>query len=262
MCYSSFNRRISLFLTSICLAGLSFSFVEVNFSTAAPVQLAQAKKRKVTFRPRKGQPAPKTTLGGGRRHRGVCSQDVTNSPTDAQPEHMKVLVPAETAATTMAEQPTLLVQLPKTSAVAVEVTLLDAEGIGFYQKSVSLEDTETPGVLRLELTSEEAKLEKDKDYSWMVTLVCSEQGAQPEDPFAIGSIRRVEVEPDLTQKLATTADPLERAALYAESGIWYEAIAELDALRREKPEDRAIASAWNDLLASAGLDSLLVTASN
>jgi len=262
MCYSSLNRRLSLLLASFCLAGLSFSFIEVNASIAAPVQLAQAKKRKVIFRPRKGQPAPKTTLGGGRRHRGVCPKDMTNTPADAQPERIKALVPAEAVATTMAEQPTLLVQLPKTSAVAVEVTLLDAKGIGFYQKSIDLEGVETPSVVRLDLMNEEAKLETEKDYSWMVTLVCSKEGARPEDPFAVGSIRRVADEADLAQKLEMTTDPLERAALYAESGIWYEAIAELDALRREKPDDRAIASAWNELLVSAGLDVPLVTASN
>jgi hypothetical protein len=45
-------------------------------------------------------------------------------------------------------------------------------------------------------------------------------------------------------------------ALYAKSGVWYEASANLAALRKAQPNDPEVASAWKELLETAGLDAI------
>jgi hypothetical protein len=47
---------------------------------------------------------------------------------------------------------------------------------------------------------------------------------------------------------------LERVNLYAKSGIWYDAVANLAALQKTQPNNPEVASAWKDLLRGVGLD--------
>ena len=49
---------------------------------------------------------------------------------------------------------------------------------------------------------------------------------------------------------------MELPALYAQAGIWYEALATLAELRRSKPNDSVLISAWESLLQSVGLDTV------
>jgi len=54
-----------------------------------------------------------------------------------------------------------------------------------------------------------------------------------------GWIDRVEPSPELAQQL-DGASEVDRAILYAEHGMWYDAVATLAALRRSRPEDTEI----------------------
>jgi hypothetical protein len=196
------------------------------------------------------------TLGGGRRDRGFCPQDF-NPEYPSAAKRMRLLLPTDAIAVTIAAKPTLLVHLPATNAAGIELTLLDENRQGIYQTLLPLTATTEARIVRFELAKAKINLEVGRDYSWIVTLVCGQSGAQPEDPFIIGSIRRIQTDQILTQQLVTTVDSLDRVALYAEAGIWYDAVAELDLLRRNKPDDVALISAWNELLTSAGLADVL-----
>jgi hypothetical protein len=72
---------------------------------------------------------------------------------------------------------------------------------------------------------------------------------------AEGQIERVEPNPNLVAQLKT-ASPRDRAALYAEAGIWYDAVNSIAQLRRSSPNDTAIAADWAELLKSVGLDTI------
>ncbi len=50
--------------------------------------------------------------------------------------------------------------------------------------------------------------------------------------------------------------PIELAALYASSGIWYDTIALLGAAKLAQPGDATLASEWKELLEQVGLEAI------
>ncbi|MCG9890703.1 MAG: DUF928 domain-containing protein [Thermosynechococcaceae cyanobacterium MS004] len=98
-------------------------------------------------------------------------------------------------------------------------------------------------------------LEIGTTYLWKVTLICSQLG--PEDETANGSqvsiqgwITRVEPSPSLTSQLAITDQKYD---VYAEDGLWYDAIQDLAARRQEQPQNPELSRAWQDLLRETSL---------
>jgi hypothetical protein len=224
----------------------------------APTQMTDAHRLKqVTFEPRKDQPAPTVTVGGGRRNRGTCSTQETKASEQSTTEAKSLdqlltpllRSPVTDPQLTVSAHPTFLVYVPQTSAKGLELTL-EQDGKGIYQTTVNL--TGTPGIVGISLPATAPELEIGKDYKWLVSVVC-ESGA-PEDSFVAGSVRRIQ--PDSTLSQIDRAKPLEQVALYAKSGVWFDAVANLAALRKAQPNDPQVASAWKELLQGAGLDAI------
>ena len=217
---------------------------------------AQAGKRKVVLQPRRGQAAPKVTIPGGRRDDGKCLEDRDFGETaKAQRSSAELLTPlvmqpATTVSLTATDHPTLLVYVPATSAKSLEVTLEDANKRGIDRLRVNL--PKTPGIVRVPLSSFPA-LAVGQDYLWIASVVC--ESGDPKDNFSSGIIRRVQVDSALTSKLKK-ASPLDRAALYGQAGIWYDAASTLDELRRAQPNNKELQETWQDFLKSAGLGAL------
>lgn len=217
---------------------------------------AQAGKPKVVLQPRRDQGAPKVTIPGGRRDDGKCLEDrESGADTKAQRSLTDMLTPlvmqpASTVSLTAADHPTLLVYVPTTSAKALEVTLEDAKQHGLDRVRVNL--PKTPGIVRVPLTSFPA-LAVGQDYLWIASIVCD--SGDPKDSFSAGIIRRVPLDAALASKLKQ-ASPLDRAALYTQAGIWYEAASTLDDLRRAQPNNKELQGIWQEFLKSAGLEAL------
>lgn len=212
--------------------------------------------KQVTFEPRKDQPAPKITVGGGRRNDGQCSQDRKASELtipEAKPlnQLMTPLLrsPQSDAQLTVSSRPTFLVYVPKTSAKGLELTL-EQDGKGISLTTVNL--TGTPGIVSISLPANEPELEIGKDYRWLVSVVC-ERGS-PEDSFADGTVRRIKADSSLSK--IDLAKPLDKVVLYAKNGVWFDALANLAALRKAQPNNPEVASAWKDLLQGAGLGAI------
>jgi hypothetical protein len=222
--------------------------------TKTPTQTLSAPNAKqVIFQPRSDQPAPKTTVGGGRRSDGKCAQDRNASEESAQsntPDRLVTPLVRSDSQVTVLARPTFLVYVPQTSAQALELKLEDGQGKGIYHTRINL--TGTPGIVSMSLPAAAPELEVGKDYKWLVSVVC--QSGAPDDLFVEGSVRRIQ--PDSTLSQVDKVEPLEQAALYAKSGVWYEAVANLAALRKAQPNDSQVASAWENLLKDAGLGAI------
>ncbi len=98
-------------------------------------------------------------------------------------------------------------------------------------------------------------LEKGRDYLWKVTLICSQKG--PDDETASGSqrsvqgwITRVAPTAGLNAKLAKTP---RRYEVYAEEGLWYDAIQDLAVQRQQQPQQPRLEVDWRDLLKETAL---------
>jgi hypothetical protein len=225
--------------------------------TKTPTQtLSVPSSKQVIFQPRSDQPAPKTTVGGGRRNDGKCAQDRNASQDYAESNTADRLMtplvrsPLTDSQLTVSARPTFMVYVPQTSAQALELKLEDGQGKGIYQTRINL--TGTPGIVSMSLPAAAPELEVGENYKWLVSVVC--QSGEPEDLFVEGSVRRIQ--PDSTLSQVDKVEPLERVALYAKSGVWYEALANLAALRKAQPNDSQVASAWENLLKDAGLGAI------
>lgn len=211
--------------------------------------------KQVTFEPRRDQPAPKTTVGGGRRNDGRCPQDRQGSEQPSATKSLDQLLtpllrsPITDPQLTVSPRPTFLVYVPQTSATGMELTL-ERDGEGIYQTTVNL--TGTPGIVSIQLPANAPELEMGKDYKWLVSMVCG--SGSPEDSFVEGSVRRIQ--PDSTLSQIDQAKPLDKVALYAKNGVWFDTVATLAALRQAQPNDPQVASAWENLLKDAGLGAI------
>ncbi|MBG1269635.1 DUF928 domain-containing protein [Nostoc sp. WHI] len=155
---------------------------------------------------------------------------------------------------TTVEHPNWFFYVPytKNSDYAVEFVLQDQDSNEVYKKAIALPDK--PGVIRVSLPSAAPALALNKQYRWFFTINCDKKKNSP-PTFVEGVIQRVELNPATVKKLETT-EPLKRYAIYAQNGIWYEALTILAELRQKNPKDATLKAEWQDLLKSISLDDI------
>lgn len=124
---------------------------------------------------------------------------------------------------------------------------------GEEMSSQSFKLSGTPGIVQFHLPSE-VSLQKNKFYHWYLKIRCNPQGST--DDFVEGWVQKVELDAAIERQLNPSA-PLNNAAIYAENGIWYDALTVLAELRRDKPNDSVITTAWTDLLQSVDLNNIV-----
>ncbi|AMW28616.1 DUF928 domain-containing protein [Arthrospira platensis] len=210
----------------------------------------------MAFEPPPGQGMPTRTAAGGSR--GSCpdvqqlSQTLTALvPNLIQPQE----IGPDMRGLTVQAKPTLFFYLPALVGTEVAFSLKDEDGFDIYQTSLPI--PQKPGIVSIRIPDDAPSLEAGKNYRWSFGIVCetSNAGNIPEVVFVSGEIQRIQLDNDLSQKLAI-AKPLEQAAIYAQYGIWFESLATLATLRQQQPEDFTLASHWRELLNSVGLENV------
>ncbi|MFB2837298.1 DUF928 domain-containing protein [Floridanema evergladense] len=192
---------------------------------------------------------PSSTAPGGSRG-GICEQDQKQDqsipslgltalrPDDSLERGMGL---------TLESQPQFLVYMPQTSAEYAQFTLKNEQGNNVYQtKEFRIKGQ--PGIISISLPKNSIQLENNKNYTWYISLICNPQN-RAKDVYVTGWIRR-EPRTDLANKLQNAA-ARERPKIYAENGIWYEAIANLAELISQNPKDPTLMNDWKTLLESA-----------
>ncbi len=157
--------------------------------------------------------------------------------------------------TTSADYPALLFYIPETTAKEAEFVIIDGEGNFIYNAKLTL--PRKPGIMRLNLPPETASpiTETGNPYQWELALICDESDRSGDD-LVVGELQRVPVSLEIQNKLQQ-ANSADRFSLYQEAGLEYEAIAALDELRRENPQDERLQSAWEQWLKERGLEDLV-----
>ena len=157
--------------------------------------------------------------GGGVR--GTSNTCATNA------NYPVPLVPKDAKTLTASPSPTLFFKVPDLAqASTLEVVLLDDNNQVIYQNELPTNDRS--GIIGLNLFDEtnSQALQVNNSYHWYLIQQC---GAEP-DIVANGSLQRVELDSELTQKI-NNASGLEKVKLYRQAGIWHEAIANLANLK-------------------------------
>jgi hypothetical protein len=124
-----------------------------------------------------------------------------------------------------------------------------------------LDKPEKPGIISVSTKKaieplQVSKTKHQKKYHWFlkVKVKCSPQ--QPAQLKAVdGWVERVNPSSTLAERLQQATQE-QKAALYAENGIWHNALTTLGEARLAKPKDAPLLADWTSLLNSEELDSL------
>lgn len=190
--------------------------------------------------PDRGAP-PRTTEGGTR---GCGNYQPGQKP-------LAALTPANAMPLTVAEHPTWYWYVPESVGQNLEFKLLD-ENDREVLYSTTLQAPMQGGIISHRLPAEaNVSLATGKTYHWYLVAVCDPRD-RTGDIAIDGWIERVEPTARVQQQLKDAGDA-DRAAIYARSGIWHDALDLFAELRRENPQDPLVSRQWEQLLDSVEL---------
>jgi hypothetical protein len=162
----------------------------------------------------------------------------------AHAQQIVVFAPDHTGLTTR-EQPSLYWFLSKPVATRVEI----APNSGQAESRLIVLSIPAPtaaGVQKLDLALHGIRLQPAVQYHWQVSLELD-----PNQRSRIGMIERVAASPKLLERLqAPGSSPV---LVYADEGIWYDAIASISDLIEQFPNDAKLRLQRASLLEQVGL---------
>lgn len=220
------------------LAGILALSATALVAALVPVSQSYAQGTFAYKPPLRGVPSAATRVGGATR--GTKGEKAT----------LNVLAP-EQLGLTSTDQPTLLWFTSKKVTAPVEVTILDPDQSDPIL-DVKLDPPLKAGIHSISLAKYGVHLKPGVDYQWFVALVTDPQH-RSEDVVAGSEIRRIS--PDQTvQAQVKSASPAQLPRIYAEAGIWYDAIDGLTRLIDQQPSDGALRTQRAALLKQIGLN--------
>jgi hypothetical protein len=179
---------------------------------------------------------------------------------------------------TISSHPTFSWYLSQSVEVPMQFTLVEDQAGGggktIWEKKI---DSAQQGMIHVAIPKDRPELVIGKTYRWTVTLVCN--SVQPSaNRYFISYIERVPITRALAQQLSATGlnrdsfpktipsgSSLEirdlrfaaalryRASLYAESGLWYDAVAALTTAIKQYPKDALVQEDLLSLFNQVGL---------
>ncbi len=202
---------------------------------------------------------PKVTIGSGSR--STCIPD-RQTPGEI-PNKLKALLPETQLGLTTTDQLNVMVYVPRHKSG--KTLNLSLSPIGQEAQPLLSQSFAVPanaGLVRLSLNDPKlAKLAIGKQYIWTVKLVCEQiVRDMPTESYVESSIGGRDqgvierILPDAKlKKTLDTADAKQLPRIYAEAGIWQDALITMQELRRTQPHNAELNADWEALLKSAGL---------
>ncbi|MEZ2280260.1 MAG: DUF928 domain-containing protein [Microcoleus sp.] len=164
---------------------------------------------------------------------------------------LTALVPENKIARTVSEYPVFFFYLPQTDAPQAEFVLQDENGKQIYQTTLKINNSSGVTGVSIPTNRNMSPLQVGKKYRWFVALICDAQDRSA-DISETGIVRRVELSADIRSKLEK-ADVREKTFIYAQNGIWQDALSTLAAARLANPKDAKLTADWASLLDSVKL---------
>jgi hypothetical protein len=233
------------------LAGLTFmiplSSVALDDEKGKPMrqvieshnqQLAAADDTPVYIPPIRGSP--------GGRVGGSSRGEDCNSGKDFM---LSVLAPDHTGLT-VHEQPSLYWYLSESTTCPIELTISDEQAVQpLLEKRIS--GPVRPGVQRIQLADYNVRLPLNAPYRWYVTVVVDPE-RRSKDINAGGFIERV-APPEALRAQLDRGGKTQAPSIYAQEGLWYDALASISDLIEAAPNDRGLRQQRASLLKQVGL---------
>jgi hypothetical protein len=181
--------------------------------------------------------APGGRLGGGTRGTG---SDVFVLSALA-PDHSGL---------TLQEQPSLYWYISKPTSLPVEFTIMDPTTVQPILE-MRIPSPVAAGIHRIRLADHGIRLAPDRVYRWYLAIV-PDTGRRSRDILAGGTIQRVEPTAELSTRLRE-GRPDDVPSIYAEAGLWYDALAAMSELIERDPGDAQLRQRRAALVAQIGL---------
>jgi hypothetical protein len=249
-------KKITRFLLIVTSVGSIVWIARLNLSQFAvmgqviPSQEPKSKPTTVSAGPRFIQPAedrdtlfPATQSQGPGGVRGHCP--------DFPQASFTALVPENNIARTVSDYPTFFFYLPQPNAELAEFILQDENDKVIYSQALTIKNLSGVIGVSIPANTNVPPLEVGKKYSWVFSLVCDPED-RAVDKVEKGVVLRVELSADILGEL-DAANPRRKTVIYAEKGIWQDALGTLAAARRANPNDTGLAADWESLLDSVTL---------
>jgi len=180
--------------------------------------------------------APERTADGGTRG---CFQPIVS------------LDPGAAMPLTVSQQPTFFWHVPAGASQQLRFVLVDAADEENVVYETYMQTPSEDSIVSLTLPATKS-LEVGKTYHWYMVAVCD--ASNPRDGVAIdGWVERIEPSESLAATLKASGDR-QHPNVYAEAGIWHEAISNFVAQRQANPSDATLAAQWQEFLLSVGLE--------
>ncbi|MBT9315770.1 DUF928 domain-containing protein [Leptothoe spongobia] len=159
---------------------------------------------------------------------------------------------ADLALTTTAH-PTVWIHVPEGAALLQGQFALLNEN----QRALAIQPISLPATASIVGIPVEASLDMGQTYYWVFSIL--ETPDRPtENPRVEGLIRRVEPTSELTTALENSNSVRDQAEVWADHGIWHEALTSLATLQQTAPGDRSQQD-WYSFLDSVGLGAIANT---
>lgn len=235
-----------ILIASACSCLALSTVIALPFALFTPS--AQAQSRKVRYVPPSNLGTPTVSTPGIIRSSG-CTELVC----------LIGLVPdlvAETAPVpqTIAEHPTFYFLIPETDGQGYfrlyESDSSLKQGKRIYRTSFKIKNK--AGILAYKMPDNAPILKPNKNYIWEFVV-----GNLTDSERVSGSIRRVMPTQKLVEQLKQVMMPIDRAALFAQEGLWFETVQTLAEAQQGASKKPEVVSEWNALLKSAQLDRVL-----
>ena len=162
---------------------------------------------------------------------------------------LSVLAP-DHSGLTASEQPSLYWYISAPTALPVELTVMDP-GTTQPLLEISVAAPIEAGIHRLRLSDHGVRLAPGVPYRWYVAVV-PDPGRRSRDILAGGAIQRVNQSPEMVARLGQ-ARREELPSIYAEAGLWYDALTSMSELIESAPGDSALRRQRAALLTQIGL---------
>jgi hypothetical protein len=227
---------------SLSLSVVAF-FLPLNYQ---PLSAAMVQKESwqisQAFKPPKRQ-GPPVSAGGSTRGYSCIAGNKFITP----------LIPTNKLGLTFSERPTLFWYIPQSSAKTANLALVThPDKKLLYETAITLPNK--PGIIGYTLPANSPALETGKIYRWYLTLVCDPQDFSY-NPRVDGWVERIQPDSSILQAVAK-ANARKLPSIYAEAGIWYEALASLVQLRRSEPKNLTHIFNWRQFLQSVKLNAI------
>jgi hypothetical protein len=197
------------------------------------------------FRPPVDDDRNPPTVGAGTRGSSCLKQQVITP-----------LLPTSQSGLTLKEHPTFFWHIPPSSVKTAEFIVLtkdkDGEENIVYQTNLTLPNK--PGIVGFTLPNNAPALAINTTYRWYLTLICDPEDSS-NNPYVEGLVKRIPAKLPIAVSLQKP-NSLPMATMYAQNGIWQDALTSLVKLRCSQPNNSIIKSHWMQFLDSVGLNKI------